>query len=114
MQTQKPQPKDYGYQEGGLEQERGWMIEEGEQEYQKALKKWNVDQIKKVIEKYFGFDLKVKYYHPSDSINKDNYIRYEYLRNDVVLSVGSSDGEVQIGLFSDASKLNQIIDLIIY
>ena len=101
-QTQKPQPQDYGYQEGG------------EEAYYEALEKWSSNQIKKAIEKHFGFDLKVKYYHPSDSINQDNYIRYEYLNNAVILSIGSYDGEVKVGLFTDPNKLTQLIDLIIY
>ncbi|WP_338813256.1 hypothetical protein V9L05_18105 [Bernardetia sp. Wsw4-3y2] len=44
MQNQKPQPKDFGYVEGTIEEEAGWMLEEGEEEYHKALQRWNFTQ----------------------------------------------------------------------
>jgi len=38
----KPQPKDFGYQEStGFDTESGWMHEGGEEAYTEALEKWN-------------------------------------------------------------------------
>jgi hypothetical protein len=38
----KPQPKDFGYQESnGFDTESGWMYEGGEEAYSEALEEWN-------------------------------------------------------------------------
>lgn len=36
----KPKMEDYGYQDGGIEEESGWMLEGGEDAYFKALKEF--------------------------------------------------------------------------
>jgi len=42
---QKPNKKDYGYQEAlGFDSESGWMLEGGEEAYFEALKKYNLFQ----------------------------------------------------------------------
>lgn len=38
----KPRKEDYGFQSSSLEQEGGWMIEEGESAYGKALSEWQM------------------------------------------------------------------------
>ena len=72
------------------------------------------EKIEEVIEKNFGLDLKVRRYQSSDLVNKDNYLKYEYIKKGVILSVGSSEGEVKIGFFKNPKKLSKIIDLIVY
>ena len=41
QQREKPEPKDYGYEDGGIEEPTGWSIEGGEEAYFDALKKYN-------------------------------------------------------------------------
>ena len=43
MKTQKPKPQDYGYQDGGIYEESGWMLEGGEEAYLEALAKWQAE-----------------------------------------------------------------------
>lgn len=37
---EKPTPYQFGYQDGGYDEESGWMIEGGEEAYDEALKEW--------------------------------------------------------------------------
>lgn len=44
MKTQKPKPKDYGYQDANsFDDESGWMLEGGEEAYLEALAKWQAE-----------------------------------------------------------------------
>ena len=35
--SKEPKKEDYGWQEGSYDQEAGWMIEDGEEMYNKAM-----------------------------------------------------------------------------
>ncbi len=74
------------------------------------------NEIENIVEKYFK-DEKTKYYHPQDSIFDDQYICWEYhqhKRNEILISIGSNDGEVRVKVFTDAKELEDFIKLIIY
>ena len=69
-----------------------------------------------VLDKYFR-DCKVKYYHPADAIFDDQYLRWEYhqhKRNEILMSVGSNEGEVRVNIFTDPKDLENFIKLIIH
>jgi hypothetical protein len=73
------------------------------------------NELETVIYKYFRDD-KVKNYHPWDAIFDDQYIRWEYYqhkRTEILISLGSNDGEVRVKVFIDAQELEQFIKLVI-
>ena len=74
------------------------------------------NELEQVIYKYFG-DEKIKYYHPADSIFDDQFLRWEYhkhKRNEILITIGSNDGEVRVKVFTDAKELEDFIKLVIY
>jgi len=75
-----------------------------------------MNEIEQILEKYFG-DNKVKYYMTADIIANNQYIRWEYCRNErqkIVISIGSDEGEVEVKIFSDAEQLEKFIKLILF
>ncbi len=74
------------------------------------------NELEDVIEKYFK-DRKPRYYHPADAINDDQYIRWEYFNGDrkqILISLGSNDGEVRVRVFANPKSLEDFIKLVIY
>jgi hypothetical protein len=70
-----------------------------------------------VLEKYFKNDEKIRYFHPCDAIANDQYIRWDYFkhqREQILISIGSGDGEVEVKIFGNAESLEQFIKLVIY
>ena len=43
---QKPIKEDFGWQDGDLYEEGGWMIEDGEEAYKKAMDNYELEQSK--------------------------------------------------------------------
>ena len=41
----KPKKEDYGWQEGGIWDETGWLLEGGEDAYLEALSRWEAMKI---------------------------------------------------------------------
>jgi hypothetical protein len=73
------------------------------------------NELEKVIYKYFKDD-KVKYYHPWDAIFDDQYLRWDYnqhKREEIIISIGSNDGEVRVKVFTDAVELETFIKIIL-
>lgn len=74
------------------------------------------NELELVIEKYFK-DEKVKSYMVWDAIQDDQYLRWEYhqgKRKEILMSIGSNDGEVRVKVFTDAKELETFIKSIIY
>lgn len=48
----KPTPEDFGWiaQEGFGDDDHGWMFEGGEEEYYKALEKWNTEKLHELFD----------------------------------------------------------------
>jgi len=72
--------------------------------------------MEEILYKYFG-DKKTKFYHPSDSIADDNFIRWSYFngeRGRILLSIGSNEVETNIRIFDDPTQLEDIIKLILF
>lgn len=75
-----------------------------------------MNELEDVLHKYFS-DSKVKYYTPADAIANEQYIRWSYFKNErkrILISIGSSDGEVDVKLFEDAKAISDFIKLIIF
>ncbi len=78
-----------------------------------------IDEIKAleaVLDKYFR-DKDVQYYHPADAIFDDQYVRWEYhkhQKSQILISIGSNDGEVRVKVFTEAAELEQWIKLTIF
>jgi hypothetical protein len=75
-----------------------------------------MNELEKILEKYFGDD-RIKYYMTADVISNDQFIRWAYCKHErqrIVISIGSNDGEVEVKIFTDAEQLEQFIKLIIF
>ena len=75
-----------------------------------------MNELETVLEKYFA-ESRVIYYMTGDAIFNNQYIMWSYCkgeRNLITISLGSDNGEVDIMVFTDAEKLKQFIELIIY
>ncbi len=72
------------------------------------------DMMDKMIEKYFGLDSKVIYFHPADIIAAEHHLSYHRRGKDIILTVGSDEGEVNIGLFWVPEELEHCIKHFIY
>lgn len=75
-----------------------------------------MNELEKVLEKYFGDD-KVKYYITPDAISNDQYIRWSYFKHErqqILISMGSNDGDVDVKIFTNAEQLDMFIKLIIF
>jgi hypothetical protein len=73
------------------------------------------NELEKILDKYFK-DEKTKYYHPWDSIFDEQFIRWSYhqhKRNEILIELGSNNGDVAVKVFTDANELEQFIKLII-
>ncbi len=69
-----------------------------------------------ILEKYFK-DKKVLFYNPSDAIDENNYIRWEYFRGErskILISLGSDDGEIKVKIFTKLEDLEEFIRMVIY
>lgn len=75
-----------------------------------------MNELEKVIDKYFKDD-KYLYYTPYDSIRENQYLYWEYhqrKRNEILISIGSDEGEVRVKVFTDVHELESFIKLVIY
>lgn len=75
-----------------------------------------MNPLEDVLDKYFK-EGKILYFHPADSIFDDQYLRWEYHRNErgkILISVGSNEGEVRVNIFTDPKDLENFIKLVIF
>ena len=66
-----------------------------------------------IIEKYF-MDNKTIYFGIADVINANHHLSYYRNRGAIILSIGSDEGEVDIGVFWKPEELEHCIKHIIY
>lgn len=74
------------------------------------------NELEKVIYKYFR-DEKTKNYKAWDAIDDNQYLRWEYhqhKRTEILITIGSNEGEVRVKVFTDANELAEFIKLVIY
>ncbi len=67
----------------------------------------------KVIAQYFGEERTI-YFNPSDVIGANHYLTYRKHKDYIILSIGSDEGEVSIGIFNIPTALEHCIKHIIY
>lgn len=71
-------------------------------------------KMSEVLSKYFGEE-RFKYYHPADLIADEHYLRHKISTNGkVIIIVGCQNGEVPVGLFSEAEELEKCIKSLLY
>ena len=74
----------------------------------------DIPGLRKVLDKYFRDDKETAYFHPADLIADEHYLRYKWIANRVVISVGSNEGETTVKVCSEPEDLENIIKTILY
>jgi hypothetical protein len=72
----------------------------------------NID-MEKVIYKRFGNE-RTTYFNMPDIIQNEHYLTYRKHKEAIILTIGSNDGEVDIGLFWVAEELEKAIERMLY
>lgn len=69
--------------------------------------------MRKILEKYFGDDTRIKYYNPADIIADEHYIRYELNGERTILYVGCNEGEIPLFVCNNPERLEEKIKSIL-
>lgn len=70
-------------------------------------------QMEDIIYKYFKAN-RTLHFSPPDIISSEHYLSYRKKGENIIISIGSNDGEVEIGVFHCYSELDKAIERIIY
>ncbi len=70
-------------------------------------------KLDEVIYKYFKDD-RTRFYKAPDRIDQDNYMRYRYEGDRVIITVGSNEGELDLFVIDNPELLDKILHMVIY